>query len=60
MRLAEASKVKEMYEEFLLNYIREDIEVCHVEDDDAFEFYEISDEEYSQLGIRVEEEGAWA
>ena len=52
MRIVDVEVVKDVYEEFLLNHDRDDIEVCHVSDDDvAFEFYEISDEEYEQLGM---------
>jgi hypothetical protein len=57
MRSVEKKDVKSVYEEFLLNYDRDDIEVCHEPDGHgAFEIYEISDEEYEQLGIVPEEE----
>lgn len=57
MRIVDVAAVKDVHEEFLLNHAREDIEVCHVSDDDvAFEFYEISDGEYAELGIEQEEE----
>lgn len=55
MRIVSAKDVKKAYEEFLLNYCREDIEVCHEPyPDGAHEIYEISDEEYAELGIERE------
>jgi hypothetical protein len=57
MRIADVGVIKETYEEMQLKHPSSKVEICHVSDDDtAFEFYEISDEEYAELGIEPRQE----
>jgi len=52
MRIVEFVLVGDAYREMQLKHPSSKVEICHVSDDDtAFEFYEISDEEYAEFGI---------
>jgi hypothetical protein len=58
MRIVKSVIVGDTYREMLIRHSSQKVEICHVSDDDvAFEFYEISDEEYAELGIESEKEG---
>jgi hypothetical protein len=55
MRIVKFTLVGDTYREMQLKHPSSKVEICHVSDADvAFEFYEISDEEYAELGIEQE------
>jgi hypothetical protein len=54
MRIIKSTLVGDVYREMQSKHPTQNVGICHVSDDDvAFEFYEISDEEYAELGIDV-------
>jgi hypothetical protein len=57
MRIVKSTLAGDTYREMQLKHPSGKVEICHVSDDDvAFEFYEISDEEYVELGIEPRQE----